>query len=572
MKCPNCGNENPPDYVFCDECGARLQGDDAGVGSQLSDASSQAGQNGILAGNTAVGASSAGSMGQQEGEHAGHTGYAASGVPSYAGSGPEAPTTQQYSTSSGQGHEGQGDSADAHGGGSTAGTGPIAADPMSGTSHATTGSSGVGATEAAAMGNGVAAQGVFEPADAEHAPSQSSANLEVPVTEDRVQSYDAGVGGGQQPDESGWPPAGFQMEQGADGGASLPGITPIDEQEQNAYADAASIVYAPGDVAGSSAGGEAVGLHGSGAGEALHYLDEAQRALGTGDWAGFGRGMADLRSYLTGLGSSSTGAGTGAASHGAIPASEPVAAGSGSYTPPVQSPQAATSDESSRQSGASDMDSIGSATQGAEYTTSGAGVQDQDYSGGTLQEQAGGDTLEPAAEAGTLPANAGTGIGAGYETGSGSAEQSGLMDSETVGAGADANAGVAGGLGAPTTGSGVQMSNNGGSENTMARLVIISTGAELSLPDQEEITVGREDPSSGIFPDVDLTPYGGEEGGVSRRHARMLCVNGEYFVEDLQSTNFTKLDGQRLPAHARERLEDGARIDFGRVATIFRRS
>ncbi|MEO6456803.1 MAG: zinc ribbon domain-containing protein, partial [Chloroflexia bacterium] len=25
MRCPNCGNENPPDYVFCDECGARLQ-------------------------------------------------------------------------------------------------------------------------------------------------------------------------------------------------------------------------------------------------------------------------------------------------------------------------------------------------------------------------------------------------------------------------------------------------------------------------------------------------------------------------------------------------------------------
>jgi pSer/pThr/pTyr-binding forkhead associated (FHA) protein len=119
---------------------------------------------------------------------------------------------------------------------------------------------------------------------------------------------------------------------------------------------------------------------------------------------------------------------------------------------------------------------------------------------------------------------------------------------------------------------GVAASTNGASENMMARLVIISTGAELPIPDQEEIMVGREDPSSGIFPDVDLTAYGGEEGGVSRRHARLLHINGEYFVEDLQSTNFTKLDGQRLPAHVRERLEDGARIDFGRVATIFRRS
>ncbi|HUP27828.1 MAG TPA: FHA domain-containing protein [Chloroflexia bacterium] len=111
-----------------------------------------------------------------------------------------------------------------------------------------------------------------------------------------------------------------------------------------------------------------------------------------------------------------------------------------------------------------------------------------------------------------------------------------------------------------------------GAASTIARLVVISTGAELPIPDQEEITVGREDPSSGIFPDVDLTPYGGEEGGVSRRHARMLHIGDDYFVEDLQSTNFTKLDGQRLPAHAREKVEDGARIDFGRVAVIFRRS
>lgn len=106
----------------------------------------------------------------------------------------------------------------------------------------------------------------------------------------------------------------------------------------------------------------------------------------------------------------------------------------------------------------------------------------------------------------------------------------------------------------------------------MARLVVISSGAELPLPQQEEITVGREDPSSGIFPDIDLTPYGGEDGGVSRRHARLLHVGGDYFVEDLQSTNYTKVDGQRLPARVREKLEDGARLDFGRVAVIFRRS
>src|SRR5205085_1548309 len=105
-----------------------------------------------------------------------------------------------------------------------------------------------------------------------------------------------------------------------------------------------------------------------------------------------------------------------------------------------------------------------------------------------------------------------------------------------------------------------------------ARLVVISSGAEMPLPQQEEITVGREDPSSGIFPDIDLTPYGGEDGGVSRRHARMLHVGNDYYVEDLQSTNYTKLDGQRLPARVRDKLHDGARLDSGRLAVILRQA
>jgi hypothetical protein len=126
-------------------------------------------------------------------------------------------------------------------------------------------------------------------------------------------------------------------------------------------------------------------------------------------------------------------------------------------------------------------------------------------------------------------------------------------------------------IAAPTTAPADGVAAGAGAGSGMARLVVIATGAEMPLPQQEEITVGREDPSSGIFPDIDLTPYGGEDGGVSRRHARLLHVGGDYFVEDLQSTNYTKLDGQRLPARVREKLEDGARLDFGRVAMIFRK-
>ncbi|MFN2218303.1 MAG: double zinc ribbon domain-containing protein, partial [Anaerolineae bacterium] len=71
------------------------------------------------------------------------------------------------------------------------------------------------------------------------------------------------------------------------------------------------------------------------------------------------------------------------------------------------------------------------------------------------------------------------------------------------------------------------------------RLVIVDSGAEIPLPAEAEILVGREDPVSGIYPQVDLTPHGGEEGGVSRQHARIIVEGGSYFVEDLDSTNFT---------------------------------
>jgi hypothetical protein len=98
------------------------------------------------------------------------------------------------------------------------------------------------------------------------------------------------------------------------------------------------------------------------------------------------------------------------------------------------------------------------------------------------------------------------------------------------------------------------------------RLVVSASGAEIPLPDKDEILVGREDPVSGIYPDVDLPPHGGEEGGVSRRHARLIRESGKYYVEDLDSTNFTFVNKQKLTPKTRQAIEEGDEIRFGRVA------
>ena len=105
------------------------------------------------------------------------------------------------------------------------------------------------------------------------------------------------------------------------------------------------------------------------------------------------------------------------------------------------------------------------------------------------------------------------------------------------------------------------------------RLEVLGSGQVVPLPDKDEVLIGREDPLSEppIFPDVDLTPFGGEEGGVSRRHARIVRRGSDYLLEDLQSTNYTKLNGQRIAARTPTALVDGSRVDFGRVAMVFRR-
>ena len=102
------------------------------------------------------------------------------------------------------------------------------------------------------------------------------------------------------------------------------------------------------------------------------------------------------------------------------------------------------------------------------------------------------------------------------------------------------------------------------------RLVVADSGAEIPLPAGDEMLVGREDPVSGIFPDIDLTPHGGEEGGVSRRHARITLEGTSYFVEDLDSTNFTFVNKQKLAPKVRQPLADGDQIRFGRIAVVLR--
>jgi len=104
----------------------------------------------------------------------------------------------------------------------------------------------------------------------------------------------------------------------------------------------------------------------------------------------------------------------------------------------------------------------------------------------------------------------------------------------------------------------------------VARLIVEADNQEFDLSGKDNVTIGREDAVSNIFPDVDLTPHGGEEGGVSRLHARIFVENGQYMLEDENSTNFTFLNRQRLSGKTPTPLHDNDEVKLGRVLLRFK--
>ncbi len=103
-----------------------------------------------------------------------------------------------------------------------------------------------------------------------------------------------------------------------------------------------------------------------------------------------------------------------------------------------------------------------------------------------------------------------------------------------------------------------------------ARLIAEADNQEFDLSGKDIVVIGREDAVSNIFPDVDLTPHGGEEGGVSRMHARIFVENGQYMLEDENSTNFTFLNRQKLAPKTPTALHDDDEIKLGRVLLKFK--
>jgi hypothetical protein len=97
------------------------------------------------------------------------------------------------------------------------------------------------------------------------------------------------------------------------------------------------------------------------------------------------------------------------------------------------------------------------------------------------------------------------------------------------------------------------------------KLTILDSGRDVEVPLTKEVTIGRLDPASASFPDIDLTSDGGLEKGVSRRHVQITRRGGEVFAKDLGSINGTFLNRKKLTPYLPHVLKRGDELQLGRL-------
>ena len=108
-------------------------------------------------------------------------------------------------------------------------------------------------------------------------------------------------------------------------------------------------------------------------------------------------------------------------------------------------------------------------------------------------------------------------------------------------------------------------------ESPAERLVLASPdGSTLEIPIKNEVVVGREDPISEVFPDLDLTDFGGMEKGVSRKHAVIHRSGADYTVEDMGSTNGTYVNRKKVLPNVPQAIKPGDELRFGKLAFSFK--
>lgn len=103
---------------------------------------------------------------------------------------------------------------------------------------------------------------------------------------------------------------------------------------------------------------------------------------------------------------------------------------------------------------------------------------------------------------------------------------------------------------------------------------IVGEGKSFDVDITEQLSLGRIVENAEGRPDVDLTPYNGQELGVSKFHCVIKRVGNSLTIQDQSSTNGTWVNGERLQNGDPRFLHDGDALFLGHLplAVYFVRS
>lgn len=97
-------------------------------------------------------------------------------------------------------------------------------------------------------------------------------------------------------------------------------------------------------------------------------------------------------------------------------------------------------------------------------------------------------------------------------------------------------------------------------------LVIRGMVERKMLREGVEYKLGRYDLGATANDEIDLTPYGAQDRGVSRLHAQIHLEDDRLYLTDMGSTNGTYLGGKRLEPNTPSMIRKGDEILLGRLA------
>ncbi len=81
--------------------------------------------------------------------------------------------------------------------------------------------------------------------------------------------------------------------------------------------------------------------------------------------------------------------------------------------------------------------------------------------------------------------------------------------------------------------------------------------------------IGRQDPESEQFPEMDLATHNAHIFGVGRKHAKVTIQSGQVYIEDLDSVNGTMVNQTPVQPAIPTLLRDGDEVRLGKMILIF---